>query len=45
MEGFRGDPLLIGYFLRNEPHWAFGVFNLAERMLLPPRRLGMHATG
>ncbi len=31
---FRGDPHLIGYFLRNEPHWAFGVYSLAERMLL-----------
>ncbi len=31
---------MIGYFLRNEPHWAFGVYNLAERMLLQPERLG-----
>lgn len=23
LEEFRGDPLLIGYFLRNEPTWAF----------------------
>ena len=40
LEGFRGDPCMIGYFLRNEPHWAFGVYNLPERMLLQPERLG-----
>jgi hypothetical protein len=40
LEDFRDDPCLIGYFLRNEPHWAFGVFNLPERMLLQPERLG-----
>ncbi len=28
------DPYLVGYFLRNEPHWAFGAYNLAERMLV-----------
>ncbi|MHC4479814.1 MAG: hypothetical protein ACYS1C_02445, partial [Planctomycetota bacterium] len=34
LEILREDPRLIGYFLRNEPHWAFGQVNLAERMLL-----------
>jgi hypothetical protein len=27
------DPLLIGYFLANEPQWGFGSFNLAAEML------------
>lgn len=27
------DPLLVGYFLNNEPHWGFGSFNLASEML------------
>ena len=27
------DPYLIGYFLTNEPHWAFGPYNLAEILL------------
>jgi len=27
------DPLMIGYFLGNEPHWAFGEFNLAREMM------------
>ena len=30
---FQGDKNLIGYFLRNEPLWAFGAFRLAEEML------------
>jgi hypothetical protein len=34
LEARREDRNLIGYFLRNEPHWAFGEFNLAEQMLL-----------
>lgn len=29
----RDDKNLIGYFLRNEPLWAFGAFRLAEEML------------
>ncbi len=29
----RDDPLLIGYFLANEPEWGFGKFNLAAEML------------
>lgn len=33
MEFYRDDPYLIGYFLRNEPLWAFGRNNLAEEML------------
>ena len=27
------DPLMIGYFLGNEPHWAFGNFNLTREMM------------
>lgn len=30
---------LIGYFLRNEPHWAFGDCNLVERMLVQGEQL------
>jgi len=33
------DPLLIGYFLRNEPHWGFGDYNLAEMLLASPKQL------
>lgn len=33
LKDFRDDPLLIGYFLRNEPLWAFGTFRLAEELL------------
>jgi hypothetical protein len=29
---YRNDPLLIGYFLRNEPHWAMGDNNPAFEM-------------
>ena len=29
LEKFKDDPYLIGYFLRNEPNWAFGKHNLA----------------
>lgn len=29
----KNDPWMIGYFLGNEPHWAFGDFNLAREML------------
>lgn len=29
---YKNDPYLIGYFLRNEPHWAFGYHNLAFEM-------------
>lgn len=37
MEAFKGDPYMIGYFLRNEPEWAF-VQNLliAEKVLENP---------
>ena len=34
LTAFEGDKNLIGYFLRNEPLWAFGAFRLAEEMLL-----------
>jgi hypothetical protein len=30
---YASDPWLIGYFLANEPHWAFGDNNLAFEML------------
>lgn len=29
---YNDDPYLIGYFLRNEPQWAFGYHNLAFEM-------------
>jgi hypothetical protein len=29
---FKDDPLLVGYFLCNEPQWAFGYHNLAYEM-------------
>lgn len=32
LEPFKNDPYLIGYFLANEPKWAFGEFNLAYEM-------------
>ncbi|MGH9338150.1 MAG: beta-galactosidase [Acidobacteriota bacterium] len=33
LESFKNDPYLIGYFLDNEPHWAFGQNNLAAEMI------------
>ncbi len=34
---FRDDPLLIGYFMRNEPEWGFVYdLNIAEEMLKSP---------
>ncbi len=30
---YRRDPSLIGYFMRNEPLWAFGANNIAAEML------------
>lgn len=35
----REDPLLIGYFLSNEPTWAFGDYNLGELVLACPDAL------
>jgi len=32
LEAYRNDRYLIGYFLSNEPHWAFGDNNLAFEM-------------
>jgi hypothetical protein len=29
---YRDDPYMVGYFLRNEPQWAFGYHNLAYEM-------------
>lgn len=40
LKDFSGDRLLLGYFLRNEPHWAFVEnVNLAEKLLRHPRLL------
>ena len=34
IEPMKDDPYLIGYFLSNEPHWAFGdSLNIAEELL------------
>ncbi|WP_373060132.1 hypothetical protein [Zunongwangia sp. H14] len=32
LHDFKDDPYMIGYFLRNEPQWAFGYHNLAYEM-------------
>ncbi|HBZ22034.1 MAG TPA: hypothetical protein DEO60_12960 [Bacteroidales bacterium] len=32
LNDYKDDPYLIGYFLRNEPQWAFGYHNLAYEM-------------
>jgi len=36
LEQIKNDPYLIGYFLQNEPHWAFGDNNLAFEMFATP---------
>lgn len=37
---YRDDPNLVGYFMRNEPEWAFVYdLNLAEEMLANPAQL------
>ena len=33
LNDYREDKLLIGYFLRNEPNWAFGDYNIAHMMI------------
>jgi hypothetical protein len=33
LDDFRDDPYLVGYFMRNEPLWAFGANNVAAEML------------
>ncbi len=33
LEKLKDDPWMVGYFLGNEPHWAFGDYNLAREML------------
>ncbi|MBC8079106.1 MAG: hypothetical protein H7X86_02090 [Gorillibacterium sp.] len=39
LKTFRGDPYLIGYFMTNEPSWAFaGRINLAREMFREPQR-------
>ena len=41
---FAGDPLLIGYFMRNEPEWAFVYgLNIAEEMLANPAQSACRA--
>ncbi len=37
LEDYKGDPYLIGYFLRNEPHWAFGAHDIAFEMFATPQ--------
>lgn len=32
LEDHKDDPYMVGYFLRNEPQWAFGYHNLAYEM-------------
>jgi hypothetical protein len=36
LETYKDDRYMIGYFLRNEPEWAFGEHNLAAEMLANP---------
>jgi len=33
LDELKDDPYMVGYFLGNEPHWAFGNFNLAREMM------------
>jgi hypothetical protein len=33
LEGYRRDQSLVGYFMRNEPLWAFGANSVAAEML------------
>jgi hypothetical protein len=37
LESYKNDPYLVGYFLRNEPEWAFGYHNLAYEMFATPQ--------
>jgi len=40
LEKFHGDPRLLGYFIMNEPHWAFEPnLNVAEKLLANPAEL------
>lgn len=36
LANYRDDPYLMGYFLQNEPHWAFGDNDIAFEMLATP---------
>jgi hypothetical protein len=38
LEPLKDDQCQIGYFLRNEPKWAFGDYNMAEQMLIREER-------
>lgn len=39
LRGFQDDPLLVGYFMCNEPAWGFVYhLNIAEEMLARPER-------
>jgi hypothetical protein len=37
LDEYKDDPYLVGYFLRNEPNWAFGYHNLAYEMFATPQ--------
>lgn len=40
LERFAGDARLLGYFIMNEPHWAFvDSLNVAEKLLANPEQL------
>jgi hypothetical protein len=36
LEAKASDSYMIGYFLRNEPNWAFGDYNVAEFLIAHP---------
>ena len=33
LEAMKNDPYMVGYFLGNEPQWAFGEYNIAREMM------------
>jgi hypothetical protein len=37
LKPLKDDPFMIGYFLRNEPNWAFGKNNIAFEMFAEPK--------
>ncbi len=39
LQSLVNDPYLIGYFLRNEPAWGFGDYNIAQLLLANPKYL------
>ncbi|QGY44025.1 hypothetical protein GM418_10255 [Maribellus comscasis] len=38
LNGYKNDSYLIGYFLRNEPNWAFGAHDIAFEMFATPQQ-------